>query len=264
MRRILFFLPLLFLVLPSSVAQQVKDVINWQYDAKKTGDSTFDVSITANIKEGWHIYTATPGGDGSQVPTTIKFDKNPNIKLVGKTANNGKAVNEEIKELEYSIQYYKNKVTYTQKLIASANTVLKGAIDFQICDDAMCLPSSPQKFQIKIDGLATTAAAVPDSVESNLDTVAANLGSGQVMTPTGDVKTTDKAAQISNADAVGKGKGSLISIFFSGFIQGLIAFITPCIFSMLPITVSFFTKRSKTKAQGLRNATFYALSIILI
>lgn len=260
MKRLLFLLPLMFFALPASFSQEVKDVISWKYDTKKTGDSSFDVSITASIKEGWHIYTATPLGDGSQIPTRVKFDKNLHIRLVGKTTNNGKPVTEEIKELEYSIQYYKNKVTYTQKLTASANTVLKGMVDFQICNDATCLPTKPEQFQIKIEGLASTApedtataiAAGPDSVQGFGNNAGTNLGDqAQSKVPAG-----------TDTDTAKEEKPSLWSIFLSGLGAGFVAFITPCIYAMLPITVSFFTKRSKNRATGIRNAVIYSLSII--
>lgn len=258
MKRLLFLLPLLLLMLPASFAQQVKDVISWQYDAKKTGDSTFDVSVTATIKEGWHIYTATPGGDGSQVPTQVRFGKNPNVRLIGKTTNNGKAVNEEIKELEYSIQYYKGKITYLQKIVATANTTLKGSIDFQVCNDAMCLPTPPQKFQVKIEGLATTAAVDTSLSEDTTATAAA-------VTPDHpEVKSTASVAPVVPDSADNLDKSSLWELFIAGFVAGFIAFIMPCIYAMLPITVSFFTKRSKNRATGVKNAIFYSLSIILI
>lgn len=280
MKRLLFLLPLLFFVLPASFAQNVKDVISWKYNATKTGDSTFDVTVTANIKQGWHIYTATPKGDGSQVPTRIIFNNNPNIRLIGNTTNNGKAINEEIKDLDMTIQYYKGTVVYKQKIVVKANTMLTGKINFQICDDNMCLPTKPEKFSIKISGLATTAKedTVASVVQDTVNTLAganddtsemmkggANNGSANL----GANNHTNNAPPASGAkgssiDEAGKVSHSLWGIFFSGFLQGLIAFVTPCIFSMLPITVSFFTKRSKTKAAGLKNATLYALSIVLI
>jgi thiol:disulfide interchange protein len=279
MKRLLFLLPLLFFVLPASFAQQVKDVISWKYDAKKTGDNTFDVIITATIQQGWHIYTATPKGDGSQVPTKVVFNSNPSVKLVGGITNNGKAINEEIKDLDMTIQYYKGTVTYRQKIEATANTQLTGKINFQICNDNTCLPTKPEKFSIKISGLATTAkdtvaSATSDTVNTlgatNNDTsesISGSANSGSSNLGKGD-KTNNTTANIdakaSSADDTGKVSHSLWGIFFSGLFQGLIAFVTPCIFSMLPITVSFFTKRSKTKAAGLKNATFYALSIVLI
>lgn len=281
MKRLLFLLPLFFLALPSSFAQQVKDAIQWQYNAKKTSDSTFDITIAAKIKEGWHIYTATPKGDGSQIPTTIKFDKNPNIKFAGKLTNNGKPVNEEIKDLGITIQYYKNAITYTQKIVAKANTVLSGVVDFQICNDQMCLPSKPERFKIPLNGVvgSTIAAAPGDTVaavnEETMDgdssgLAASNLGDGNNENTSGntaavinDTKNGGAATALNNVDP-GLEKSSLWQLFLAGLVAGFIAFIMPCIYAMLPITVSFFTKRSKTRAAGIKNATIYSFSIIAI
>lgn len=274
MKRLLFLLPLFFLALPS-FAQQVKDVIQWQYNARKTSDSTFDITIAAKIKEGWHIYTATPKGDGSQIPTTIKFDKNAHVKLVGKLTNNGKPVNEEIKDLDITIQYYKNAVTYTQKIVAKANTVLNGVVDFQICNDEMCLPSKPERFKIPLNGVvgSTIAAAPGDTVAAVNDEAmdgdssglaASNLGDGNDVQNNSGAITSKTEVVNSNSDNTNKEDGdvSLLSIFFKGLGAGFAAFVTPCIYAMLPITVSFFTKRSKNRSTGIRNAIFYSLSII--
>src|ERR1700748_1244207 len=157
MKRLLFLLPFFLLALPATFAQQIKDVLQWQYNARKTSDSTFDVTITAKIKDTWHVYTSTPKGDGTQIPLHISFDKNANVKLSGKPTNNGKALDEEIKELGFTIQYYKHTFTYTQKVIAHANTTLKGTIDFQICNDQTCLPTKPEHFQVPLTGIAGTA-----------------------------------------------------------------------------------------------------------
>ncbi len=265
MKRLLFFLPLLFFVLPGSMAQKVKDVISWKYDIKKTGDSTFDVSIKASMKEGWHIYTATPLGDGSQIPTEIKFDKNPHVRLVGKLTNNGKPVTEYIDVLEYSIQYYKHEVTFVQKIVATANTLLKGNVVFQICNDETCLPMEPERFQLKIEGLTSTA---PDTIVADVDTD--TVAEAQVLAPAVNEDTTSAAVAPQVAAAGGNDghtdleKSSLWELFIAGFVAGFIAFIMPCIYAMLPITVSFFTKRSKNRATGIKNAIFYSLSIILI
>lgn len=279
MKRLLFLLPL-FLLLSSAFGQQVKDVIQWQYNAKKTSDSTFDVTITAKIKDGWHIYTANPKGDGSQIPTKITFDKNPNVKLLGKLTNNGKPIDETIKELDLTIQYYKKGITYTQKVLATANIVLKGAIDFQICNDESCLPSKPEHFSIPLNGVTSSNITV-----SSEDTVAATssedgglLGSGASNAgndtqAANNVSSSNKISE-TNADmTVGNNlknqenkleKSSLLQLFLAGLIAGFIAFVMPCIYAMLPITVSFFTKRSKTRAVGIKNAAIYSFSIIAI
>lgn len=263
MKRLLFVLVLLCAVLPASFAQQVKDVISWKYDARKTGDSTFDVTVTANIKEGWHIFTATPKGDGMQVPTKVKFNNNANVKLAGKLTNDGKAIDEEIKELDYTIQYYKGKVTYTQKVIATANTTLSGVVTYQVCNDQMCLNPPPEKFRIKLEGLATTA--IEDTTGQN-DSIAEAAETLVPATKEGK-DNGNKAATLQAANAKQEGgleKSSLGELFLAGLVAGFIAFIMPCIYAMLPITVSFFTKRSKNRATGIKNATIYSLSIILI
>jgi thiol:disulfide interchange protein len=276
MNRLLFLLSFFLFLLPAAYGQQVKDAIQWQYNAKKTSDSTFDITIAAKIKEGWHIYTATPKGDGSQIPTTIAFNKNANVKLLGKITNNGKPVNEEIKDLGITIQYYKNGVTYTQKVLAKANTVLSGVVDFQICNDQMCLPSKPESFKIPLNGVVGSSVAVSpgDTVASNetmddsSDSGAANMGNGANDEKSGNNPAVvnsapDKQQRLASEDP-GLEKSSLWELFLAGLVAGFIAFIMPCIYAMLPITVSFFTKRSKTRAAGIKNATIYSFSIIAI
>ena len=276
MKRLLFLLPLFLLTLPGAFAQQIKDAIQWQYNAKKTSDSSFDVTITAKINAGWHVYTATPKGDGTQTPLHISFNKNPNVKLIGKAINNGKPINEEIKELGYSIQYYKNGFTYTQKVIAHANTSLKGVIDFQICNDQMCLPQKPQPFQIPLNGVVGSAAmAASDTVASNNESMsdstnaaALNAGNGTDTNnkELGGGKTVKESTAVAESKTDTKtdkeDEASLLSIFLKGLGAGFAAFVTPCIYAMLPITVSFFTKRSKNRSTGIRNAVFYSLSIV--
>lgn len=265
MKRVLLLFPLLFILLATAFGQEnVKDVISWKSAVQKTGDSTFKVTVSATIKEGWHIYTANPGGDGSQIPTKVSFSKNPSIRLNGKVVVDGKVHTEEIKELDYSINYYKNKVTFTQQLVASANTVLKGAVDFQICDDQKCLNPATENFQLKIEGLAVTAA-VDTTTQVAEDTSAVAVA--PVTAPA--VKGGDSTIKTTVASTAGDGsdnleQSSLWQLFLAGFVAGFIAFIMPCIYAMLPITVSFFTKRSKSRSQGIKNAVFYSLSIILI
>lgn len=265
MKRLLSFLSFLLLC-TASFAQEARELVQWKYDARKINDSTFDVVISGRIKDGWHIYTATPLGDGTQIPTRVLFDKNPLVKPVGKMVTSGKPVTEEIKELEYSIQYYKNSVSYTQKVVARGKTLLKGKIDFQVCNDQTCAQIKPEKFEIKLDG--------PDGVPG-ADTLAAtgSMDSGQAFADAADAGLTANGNQAGAASGTtakpagtnGKqadGDMSLWTIFLTGLGAGFAAFVTPCIYAMLPITVSFFTKRSKNRAAGIRNAIIYSLSII--
>lgn len=261
MKRILFLLSFLITAMPLFAQKSVDEVVKWTYDIKKTGDSTFDVVVAAKIIDGWHIYTATPGGEGTEVPTKVEFSKNPNIRFDGKLKVDGKPVNEEIKELGYSIQYYEKKVVYTQKIVASANTTLNGKISFMTCKD-FCLPPAVKKFQLKVEGLATTAAVTPDTPAVAATDTPTGLGVKETVTARKDKDTAATAGKGTESGAATGGELSLWAIFLTGLGAGFAAFITPCIYAMLPITVSFFTKRSKNRATGIRNALFYSLSII--
>lgn len=270
MNRLLCFLVLLGLVPFYSHAQNVNDIVKWHYSAEKAGNNTFEISLKATIKQGWHIYTAKPGGDGSQIPTEINFIRNPAVKLNGPAVPAGKVTSETIDAVG-TIHYYMNTVTYKQKVTADKNTVLKGYISFQTCNEQMCLPPADDSFAIDLKGLPATDAAtaqqeesgkVSDSIQNVAALNAGNPGSGKNSTDTITAKDTTNISA-ANTSASNDGNSiSLWAIFLTGLGAGFLAFVTPCIYAMLPITVSFFTKRSKDKATGLKNATIYSVSII--
>ncbi|PSK94867.1 protein-disulfide reductase DsbD domain-containing protein [Taibaiella chishuiensis] len=155
MKRLLLLSSLLLGLLHAASGQEsVQDVISWHPVVQKMKNGAFKATLSATIKKGWHIYTATPGGDGSQVPTKVSFHSNPHIRLTGKLAVTGKVRTEEIKELDYSINYYENKVSFSQNLEAGANTVLEAAVEFQACNDVKCLVLTVEKFNLEIGRLS--------------------------------------------------------------------------------------------------------------
>lgn len=271
MKRIICFLVLLALIPLSGWSQNIKDVVKWQHSVVKTGTNTFEVSLKATIKKDWHIYTQNPGGDGSQIPTEITFEKNPAVHLNGKLQTLGKITSETIDAVG-TIHYYMNTVTFKQKVTADKNSVLKGTISFQTCNEQMCLPPADESFSLQLNGISPSdekAATAQPSVDSSQQIAATPVLSGQDTnnlsaknTTTVTSQDTAKIAPANNNEAGTENSQSLWSIFLTGLIAGLAAFVTPCIYAMLPITVSFFTKRSKTKATGLKNALIYSLSII--
>lgn len=265
MQRLLLLCVLLFAGL-QSYALKSSDKVKWTFAADKINDTTFQLVITAKLDEGWHIFSFTPGGDGSMLPPEFNFSPNAHVKLLGKMTESGKKIEEDTKDVMGLIYYYKNKIVYTQKLLARADTDLKGVLTFMVCDDNMCLPPEDLEFSIPIKGVVPPAnatihtdtspaadSATTDTEQTEETTIAAAASDS--------LKTYDTHTEDTKKS---KGVKSLWSIFLTGLVSGFVAFVTPCIFSMLPITVSFFTKRSKTKAAGLKNATFYSLSIISI
>lgn len=267
MKRLLTFVTLLFLVnsVPSWAQEKVKDVIQWSSKVSKTSDSTIKATLTATIKSGWHIYTANPGGDGTMIPTQVKFDKNAKLKPIGKIQIDGKSITEEIKELEYSINYYKNKVSYSQDYLVLDNTEASASASFQICNDEKCLEPTTEKFALKVEGFTPRTAintAEDTTALSDEDTTAA-IAQNDTQQQQAVAPVAAAPHQQDDDDATLE-KKSLWELFLAGLVAGFIAFIMPCIYAMLPITVSFFTKRSKTRAIGIKNAIYYSLSIIFI
>ena len=245
-------------------AQIVKDPTRWFFEAKKTGDNTFDVVIKLQLDNGWHIYSFDPGGDGTLLPPVFDFTKNAAVKLNGKVKESGRLEHEDIDGVGV-VHYYKTSVTYTQKLTAKSDTELKGVLEYQVCDDHGCLPPKKKSFSIKLEGVVggdtATAAAVTPADTAHTDTVAV----------TAETPATPTATTTNDHEAEGKTKAekkeeqqSALMLFFFALGGGLLAVLTPCIFSMIPITVSFFTKRSQNRQQGIKNALLYSLSIICI
>lgn len=277
MRRIFSFLLLLAFIPFSGWSQNVNDIIKWHYSTEKTGANTFEITATATIKKDWHLYTQNPGGDGSQIPTEVTFLKNADVKMDGALKAVGKIISQKIDAVG-TIHIYKNTVTFKQKITAAKNTVLKGYISFQTCNEEMCLPPVDDSFKIKLTGISPsdqTATAAVGNATNVADTGTAALAANPAVaggnnndnsSNNGNVassKNTTKIAPLPSEARFGTGNtSSLWTILLKGLLAGLAAFVTPCIYAMLPITVSFFTKRSKDRSTGLRNALFYSLSII--
>lgn len=134
-----------------AVQAQIENPVKWTYTAKKISADTYELHITATIASKWHVY-AQDAGEGP-VPTSISFDKNPLIKLDGKTTEVGKLSKSYDKNFKSNLNYYSNKVDFVQKvkLKAAVNTVAKGKLTFMVCNDEKCLPPKDVTFAIKIN-----------------------------------------------------------------------------------------------------------------
>lgn len=239
-------------LLPLSICAQILTPVNWSFSAEPAAQSdsagvkTYLVHLKAAIDPGWHLY-AQKAGEGP-IPTTVTFEDNANIKLVGATEEKGNRIDKFDKVFSSELKYYEQSVDFVQKVAVEKSTVLKGAVEFMVCNDESCLPPKEVPFSFKLTDAAGTAIAAAAPAAAEPDKPAA---SGQ------------KEAVVQSADDSASGK-SLSWIFWASFAGGFIALLTPCVFSVIPITVSFFTKRSETRAAGIKNALLYSLSIIVI
>lgn len=256
-----FLLSVLLLSSTVSHAEITKDPTTWTYEVKKKSEGKYELIFHLKLKEHWHIWSFNPGGDGSQLPPTFNFKKNPAVKLVGKVKENGTIKSENIEAVGL-VHYFLNKVDYVQQVEIQSNTKATGNLTYQVCDESMCLPptTKPFSFDINDAGAATTT----DTVHADTAAVVAKKDTSTTTTakivPNSGKQDSDPKKTNDNKDV----PKSIWLILLSGLGAGLAAVVTPCIYSMIPITVSFFTKKSKNRKQGIINASFYSLSIIFI
>ena len=132
---------------------QIANPVNWTFSSKKISDNVYEVSMTANIQQGWHLYSQSQPKDAIAQPTSFKFNNNPLLQLDGKVSENGKLEKFKDETLDVSANQYSNKVTFVQKVklkAAKAKTALTGKLEFQTCDDKKCLPPKTVNFSINI------------------------------------------------------------------------------------------------------------------
>ena len=242
------------------------DPVKWDMSVQKTGDNTFDVSLNANIEKGWYVYSQFLEGEDGPVPTTIYWDENDAVKIDGKATeiSDGKVSGFD-KMFKMDVTKFKKNLTLRQSVTATDLTnPLTGAVEFMTCDDTRCLP--PAEIPFKVDFANMTALIGDAALESTTTTIVTTDGITSENNTSGYafVKNYGEAlAQCGNTGQDTANKG-LLSIFILGFLGGLVALLTPCVFPMIPLTVSFFTKGSENKQKGLTNAFLYGFFILLV
>ncbi|KAB1067735.1 thiol:disulfide interchange protein [Tamlana haliotis] len=223
---------------------QVLDPVSWSTSVEKISDTEYNLIATANIDAGWHLYSQTVP-EGGPIPTTFTFDNSEeNVTLNGNTVEaEGHTVQDPIFEME--IKYFDGEAKFIQNITVSKETAtISGVVEFMVCDDTRCLP--PTEVDLVFTLLEKEIVDSESSTKEEVNTVE-NLSNEEANS--NPVEQTDK---------------SLWGIFFIAFFSGFAALLTPCVFPMIPMTVSFFTKQSKNKAAGIKNAIIYGLSIIVI
>lgn len=242
----------LFLLTFSIGFSQIHDPVKWTTSVEKISETEYDLIINAAIEKNWHLYSQNVPADGP-IATAFTFEKKSNYQLVGKTSEEkGHTVDDPVFGMK--IKYFENKAIFKQriKLLSKENFKVKGAVEFMVCDDANCLPPTDVdlNFAIPVSSVDFAAPIVTASTEN--DTIVA---------PTSEPAKTTKVAEVKTKKSSDKG---LLTIFIIAFFSGFAALLTPCVFPMIPMTVSFFTKQSKSRAAGIRNAIIYGASIVII
>ena len=271
--RFLFLFTLLFSF--NSFAQ-IQDPAKWTFEQKNTGATTADIIIKANIESGWHLY-AMSLPDGGPIPTAITFETIENAKKVGGIQPKSKLIESHDPNFDMKLGWYVNEAVFVQKIsFTDAKSVyVKGNVRYMLCNDETCLSPTTRDFSLGKQGAKPAAT---DNKQPSLTPAEQiqPLATGQTDTATVAVTPAVSTAN-SNTDlwkapaeklkafgSKAEEKTSLWWIFLTGFLGGLLALVMPCIWPIIPMTISFFLKRSKDKARGRRDAVLYGLSIVLI
>jgi thiol:disulfide interchange protein len=277
------------LIFISGASAQVLKPVKWTAEYKKTADCEYEIILKASIDKGWHLYSSFLDPNIGPVPTTVEMKTDANSSFIAKLSESAP-----IKEVEAvwdnkEVAFFANSAWFKRKVKlknGNASTITIN-VNWMVCNDGTCLPpddkeliltipTDPNCNTAKLEGTKTgqidpknnlpEIKTIPEiKSTTTINTADTTVKIKPTITKTDTAKTEKAIAPISkNIESGSQTSQSGWGYFSGGFLAGLLALLTPCVFPMIPMTVSFFLKQSKSKAAGKRNALFYALSIILI
>ena len=263
---------MLLAVIAIAASAQMQDPVHFSVSQKKVAPDEIEVTFSGKIDAGWHVYSTALPADGP-ISATITTEKNEGAAPKGSLGHRGKEINQYDNMFGMNLRFFENSITFYQRYKLTGKTYhVKGYLEYGSCNDEMCMPPTQVEFDFKGEGPADAPAteekkelpaadtvAVADTTKADTAAVApqATADTTGLWTPVIDELRAFDGAQ-SNTDH------SWVYIFFMGFVGGLVALFTPCVWPIIPMTVSFFLKRAKDKKKGIRDAMTYGVSIIVI
>ncbi|MAZ28709.1 MAG: thiol:disulfide interchange protein [Cytophagaceae bacterium] len=284
------FCAISMLLLSISLNAQILDPVSWKTSLEKLDNSTYYLVIRADIDPGWHLYSQKEYDDGP-VSTNFSFSQTEDYELMGNTEESVPIEKYE-ETFKMNLQYFMDSAIFKQKIKIKDSNIKEviGEVFYMVCDDNQCLPPSYVDLNFTFDSQQVSVKSAEDEV-STVEDVKASGSKTKLVDKTHDkdtaveeqlilsntIDSTEAEVEVivdatasksmntkKNAVEHQDDKRSLWTIFIIAFISGFAALLTPCVFPMIPMTVSYFTKQSKSKAQGIRNAVIYGVAIIVI
>ncbi len=251
----LFFAMIFFACATAVHAQSYDQPVSWSATVEKAGDNIYEIQFHGAIEGKWHIYDLGPY-DGGPNPTVLKIEQVEGVKLIGTPyikSDVHKAFDDMFK---MEIGTCEDGVILAQKVevTGSSDVVLTASIEWQACDDANCLPPADEEVQVKLP--AAVGANAPDAV--------GEPAKNEVAQPAEEVKQPEAVVEEAVAAPVEEEGKSLWVVILEAIAWGFVALLTPCVFPMVPMTVSFFLKNSGGKARGRFMASLYGISIVAL
>lgn len=287
MRKILSICLLLIAVVAQA---QIQEPVKFKSELKTLAAGEAEIVFTATIDKGWHVYS-TDLGDGGPISATFNVEKISGATVVGKLQPKGKEIASYDKLFEMNVRYFESTAQFVQKLkLTGGDYKIEGFLEFGACNDENCLPPTQVEFNFsgKAEAAKGAAAATPaekvtapaeetkpetqptPQTEAPADTASISIiGGADGSTDINVAGNIDLWKPVINdlqsyGETTSQDDMSWIYIFITGFLGGLLALFTPCVWPIIPMTVSFFLKRSKDKKKGIRDAWTYGASIVVI
>lgn len=236
-------------------ATEIFAPVKWTYEANDLGNNEFELIFKSNIDDGWHLYSQFIG-EGGPVPTSFGFDSIPEIELLGPVEERGELETDFDPNFEMELKWYSHQVQFVQKVKLNADHVkFGGFLEFMTCDDERCLPPEfiEIDFELGNEGSVFKVKELSAPVESG----------------SADSSNKYKLERVDLDNPVNdcgekREEETLWGIFILGLLGGFIALLTPCVFPMIPLTVSYFTKGSADKKKGIFRSVLYGTFIMVI
>ena len=258
---------MLFVVLITNA--QIQDPVKVKTEFNKISDTEAEIIFNATIDAGWHLYS-TELGSGGPISATFNIDEISGAEVEGKLVAHGNEISNFDKLFQMQVRYFSNEAKFVQKLKLTASTYnIEGFFEYGACNDENCLPPTQVPFHFEgSTNLKTAVAAIEPAATSNdaneiVGTENTVLQSNDGLAP--DYLWHPVIDELHTFGDETKAQDmSWIYIFVTGFLGGLLALLTPCVWPIIPMTVSFFLKRTKDKKKGIRDAWTYGASIVVI
>ena len=258
---------------------QMADPVKFSTKFKTGSTAEAEIIFSGKIESGWHVYSTNLGSDGP-VEASFHVDKKDGVELVGKLTPRGHEISQMDNMFGMKLRFFENRVQFVQKVkFTKPNYMIKGYLEFGACNDEMCMP--PTNVEINyhgkspaVDGAAADEAkeeAQEEAMDAAQDAAAVldstKADSAQAAAPTLDTAEAQKLwtpviQELAKYDK--PVSNSLLYIFLAGIVGGFLALFTPCVWPIIPMTVSFFLKRNKERKKAIREAVTYGVSIVVI
>ncbi len=275
MKKLLLITTILWLTITSAGYSQILEPVKWSFKTEKTGNKTYEITFKAKIDDKWHLYSQ----DIPMAPpaTVFNFEEGTGYKLEGKVLEPDKPIQEYDPNFEMELKYYAIEANFKQnvKLLGDGPVHVKGYIEYMCCDDSRCLPPTEEDFDFELGGSGAAATktvqspviAGSEGKEASVKQAPVEVDSNTASSiKSMDVKITPDKSSEPDLDEKGgyTANKSIWNIILEAIIWGFVALLTPCVFPMIPMTISFFMKSGQNKRKGRIQASAYGISIVAL